>query len=87
MARLPWLAPDRNFSWTTLWLNIFCVIIGLRLFAGAGLTVAGFSWNPGEMDTALPAGILAVVSGLYWARRGQEGAAKPPATQPGEAKP
>lgn len=70
--RLPWQSPNREFSYTTFWLNIACLVIVARLLVGAGLTVGTFSWQPGEMDAALATGILAVFSGLYWGRRKQD---------------
>ena len=53
--RWPWQSPsDGGFSYTTLWLNIACVITVLRFLVGEQLTIGSLDWNPGEMDAALP---------------------------------
>ena len=75
--RAPWSsASDGKWSWTTFWLNIAAFITCLRFFCGESLSVGGFIWTPGEMDAALPTGILAALGGLYTYRRHQEKAKK-----------
>lgn len=70
--RAPWNSPDGSFSWTTLWLNLACAITCARFLVGTGIDIGGFSWQPGEMDAALPGAILATLGALYWGRRGQD---------------
>ena len=71
--RWPWQSPgDGGFSYTTLWLNIACLITVLRFIAGAELSIGAMSWSPGEMDAALPGAILAALGAIYWGRRNSE---------------
>lgn len=73
--RPPWKSPsDGRFSYTTLWLNIAYAVTLLRYFIGdASVTIFGWEYTPTELDSMLPAAVLGAVSGLYYARRGQEG--------------
>jgi hypothetical protein len=72
--RWPWTAPTsaKDFSWTTLWLNIACFITIVRYAVGAGIVIGSLSWQPGELDAALPGAILAALGALYAYRRGQD---------------
>jgi hypothetical protein len=72
--RAPWNSPTpaREFSWTTLWLNVAAFITCVRFAVGAGITIGALSWQPGEMDAALPGAILAALGALYAYRRGQD---------------
>lgn len=70
--RTPWTAPDGGFSYTTLWLNIACLITVLRFLVGASISIGGFTWAPGEMNAALPGAILAALGAIYYGRRSSD---------------
>lgn len=76
--RAPWQAPSKNreFSWTTFWWNVGCAAVISRFLVGAGVTIGGLSWQPGEMDAAMPLAILSALGGLYGWRRAQDAAAQ-----------
>jgi len=71
--RLPWRNPHGAWSWTTLWLNIACLVTVVRYAVGAEVVVGALDWKPGELDAGLVASILTTIGGLYWGRRWQEG--------------
>jgi hypothetical protein len=81
--RAPWKDPENAFSWTTLWMNIVSLVVVLRLLVGAGMSVGDVSWNPGEIDAALTAAVMAGFGGLYYGRRAQDAEKKKPVLRKG----
>lgn len=78
--RAPWKSPSsKDFSWSTLWMNMAALVTVLKYFSGdaVSLEYGSLTYHPGALDPTLVAAVMGTLGGLYGWRRSQEGTAAP----------
>lgn len=73
--RAPWISPSgKDFSWSTLWMNLAAFVTVFKFAFGADLQIdwGALVFHPSALDPAITATVMGSLAGLYGWRRSQE---------------